>query len=331
MNTPVTTNPSMSGVLMFFAVLETAIIYNFASNLYETKDALSQCEAQVEKLKLKCEAERVGRINLQKDQRNEKILLQDKQGYMYRAIAYVESPFPDRRGTPRQPILVRAAKGRIRFCKNIQHEHFSELQQFSHIWALFVFHENTTSSHNNLPAKIKPPRLHGKRVGCLSTRSPHRPNNIGLSVCEVVGIGKDYIEIAGIDMVDGTPIIDVKPYIPYDAIPSDISLPMATDADGNSLLQRKLSVPEWIYEADVEMRSVSFTAAALAALDDIALCGRLKHCGNTDEAKELITQVGRNRIGYKSNIIRIGYKSNIINKSNGVDGGSRGVLISCRI
>ena len=165
-------------------------------------------------------AERTGRINVQKQLREEKKTTDDLQGFNYKPIGHVESPFPERRGTPRQPILVTAARGKIRFNKHvIQLEHFKELEQFSHVWILFVFHENTNtvqkdrassnnSNHVNSSsgsrgkhtqsananananvciAKVKPPRLHGQKVGCLSTRSPHRPNNIGLSLCEIVG------------------------------------------------------------------------------------------------------------------------------------------------
>lgn len=161
----------------------------------------------------------------------------------WRVIGRIESPFRERRGTPRQPALVSAACGRIRFDKKfIQGEHFAELTEFSHIWVVFQFHENTRleggdqstacddndcdgdsiDSHNKSKrrlqkapttlgsAKIRPPRLHGKRVGCLSTRSPHRPNNVGLSVCEVIDVTSDSILIRGIDMIHGTPVLDGK-------------------------------------------------------------------------------------------------------------------------
>ena len=72
-----------------------------------------------------------------------------------------------------------------------------------------MFHANTNTEKGRhaLSAKIKPPRLHGQRVGCLTTRSPHRPNNIGLSVCEIASLGKNYIEIVCCDMMEGTPVI----------------------------------------------------------------------------------------------------------------------------
>ena len=72
-----------------------------------------------------------------------------------------------------------------------------------------MFHENTNTDATSL-AKIKPPRLFGKKVGCLSTRSPHRPNALGLSVCEVISVTNESIELACIDMMDGTPVLDSK-------------------------------------------------------------------------------------------------------------------------
>lgn len=171
-------------------------------------------EVELQKQKKLRDDERKARIDMQRQNRldaNEKDI---QNGFHYQPIAFAESPFPDRRGTPRQPLLVPAARGYLRFQKKlVQLAHFEELKHFSHIWVLFVFHENTNTekahdfSKHGI-AKIKPPRLHGKKVGCLSTRSPHRPNNIGLSVCEVISVGTDYIEVRGMDLVNGTPIID---------------------------------------------------------------------------------------------------------------------------
>ncbi len=97
------------------------------------------------------------------------------------------------------------------------------LEQFSHIWIIFVFHAH---GGNKWKPTIRPPRLGGKaKVGVLSSRSPHRPNPIGLSVVELERIdfaakGGPEIHVRGIDLLDGTPILDIKPYIPYaDSVP----------------------------------------------------------------------------------------------------------------
>lgn len=156
--------------------------------------------------------ERTGRINAEKKIRKDHQESVSNKGIRLETIGVIESPFPDRRATPRQPILAPAARAFIRFNKKlIQYAHYEELSQFSHIWVIFIFHENTTAGENaTLPAKIAPPRLNGQRVGCLSTRSPHRPNAIGLSVCEVVEVNEQGIEIRGVDFVAGTPILDGK-------------------------------------------------------------------------------------------------------------------------
>lgn len=181
------------------------------NNEDKLKREVSALEEQVKKQTDLRAVERSGRIALQRQERENVLKEQQKEGYNYVPIGRVETPFPDRRGTPRQPILVPAAVGRIRFDKHlIQFEHYEELKLFSHVWIVFVFHNNTNTEKLSKVSKIKPPRLHGAKVGCLSTRSPHRPNNIGLSVCEIVSVTKDYIDISGVDLVDGTPILDGK-------------------------------------------------------------------------------------------------------------------------
>lgn len=230
------------------------------------------------------QTEREGRINLQKAKRQSKIQENDAQGYRFKPIGFIESPFRDRRGTPRQPILVSAGRGRIRM--NVHRDFFNELQEFSHIWVLFIFHENTNEDAS-ASAKVIPPRL-GRRVGCLSTRSPHRPNPIGLSVCQVLGVTDNSIEISCIDFVDGTPVLDVKPYIPYDIIPSTLQLPMMALAHKHI---GSLRVPSWIHESDIALREVKLTGRALESLGVICTEGHLKHCAQVDDAVLLIRQV----------------------------------------
>ena len=192
-------------------VVSSDTIVQLKKELNDSQQHCSELVKEVERAKDLREVERKGRIAAQQRSREQIIKASDENGYKYNAIAFIESPFPDRRGTPRQPLLVKSAKGRIRFHKQlIQHDHFKELENFSHVWIIFVFHCNTNADAKSLPAKIKPPRLQGAKVGCLSTRSPHRPNNIGLSVCEISHVGNDYIEIIGLDLVNGTPVLDSK-------------------------------------------------------------------------------------------------------------------------
>lgn len=138
-------------------------------------------------------------------------------------------------------------------------------------------------------------------MGCLSTRSPHRPNNIGLSVCEVVTVGKDFIDISCVDMVDGTPVLDVKPYIPYDVIPSHYSVPSFPD-----IPRRHLVVPDWVVEADATAlceRGVSFSEQALQSLNELETNSKdskngvvLRHSQSLNHLQQLVAQVLRQDI-----------------------------------
>lgn len=131
-------------------------------------------------------------------------------------IGTVVSPFKEKFGTPRQPGLVETAVGRIRLRDNLNPDALDGLNGFSHIWILFYFHQNHRDgrSDHTIKTKVHPPRLGGQAVGVFATRSPHRPNPIGLSLVELIGIeGRDLI-VGGLDIIDGTPVLDIKPYLP---------------------------------------------------------------------------------------------------------------------
>ena len=144
--------------------------------------------------------------------------------YEMRPIGVALTPFTQRFGIPRQPGLVPDAKGIIKIDPHPDFQYALKcLDQFSHIWVIFVFHEH---GGNKWKPTIRPPRLGGKaKVGVLSSRSPHRPNPIGLSVVEIDRIdllakGGAEIHVNGVDLLDGTPILDIKPYIPSaDSVP----------------------------------------------------------------------------------------------------------------
>ncbi|KAI2500287.1 hypothetical protein MHU86_14167 [Fragilaria crotonensis] len=158
-------------------------------------------------------------------------------------------------GTPRQGLLAPHARGRIELTCENANDMVDGLEGFSHIWIVFWFHLNTntkstsssssTNTNNSnsttrppaAPSKIAPPALGGKKVGVLATRSPHRSNPIGITLCKLDSImtigggpkGKGQtttksgqrviLNISGLDLVDGTPVLDIKPYVPnYDSI-----------------------------------------------------------------------------------------------------------------
>ncbi|XP_044142031.1 tRNA (adenine(37)-N6)-methyltransferase [Bufo gargarizans] len=128
-------------------------------------------------------------------------------------IGYIESCFTGKNGTPRQPSICSLSRGCLRISKKIFNnpEHsLMGLQQFSHVWILFIFHKN---GHLSWKAKVRPPRLNGEKTGVFSTRSPHRPNAIGLTLAKLDKVEGDTVYLSGIDMIQGTPVIDIKPYI----------------------------------------------------------------------------------------------------------------------
>jgi len=290
-------------------VVSTAVVAAVAGAGVAYAVARFQLGAALAKAELERDKERQGRISVQKRAREQQQHEKLAHGYTFRPIGVVSSPFCDRRGTPRQPILVPAARGKIVFDRTVvQHAHFAELSEFSHIWVIFVFHDNTNVDKGDVStaaAKIKPPRLGGKKVGCLSTRSPHRPNPLGLSVFEVLEVGTDYIAVAGLDLCDGTPVLDVKPYIPYDVIASSssssstVGLPMGVHASETyrpTRPPRPLHVPAWIVESDIPLHPVRFDPAATDSIAAMVGDRALVHVATALEATELITQVLRQDI-----------------------------------
>lgn len=137
-------------------------------------------------------------------------------------IGYVQSCYQEKFGIPRQPNLVTEAKARIALLDTFSLESVRGLDEFSHIWIIFRFH--MTAAQGWHPT-VRPPRLGGnQRVGVFATRSTFRPNALGLSVVRLVSMVEHNrqvcLDLQGADLLDGTPILDIKPYLPYvDAIP----------------------------------------------------------------------------------------------------------------
>ncbi|WP_045857462.1 tRNA (N6-threonylcarbamoyladenosine(37)-N6)-methyltransferase TrmO [Teredinibacter purpureus] len=141
-------------------------------------------------------------------------------------IGIVYSCFKEKFGIPRQPGLASAAQAVIEIAAPYNTlDAFEGLGDCSHIWLQFVFHK---SLHHAWRPKVRPPRLGGNRsVGVFATRSPVRPSAIGLSVVRLERIeGKNGVQlyISGADLLEGTPILDIKPYVPYvDSVPEALN------------------------------------------------------------------------------------------------------------
>lgn len=134
-------------------------------------------------------------------------------------IAYIHNDFPDKFGIPRQSGLVDSLKATIVFEPEYRYpEAFRGLEDYSHIWLIWGFSEN---SKDEWTPTVRPPRLGGNtRMGVFATRSPFRPNPIGLSsvTLEKIEMTKEHgpiLHIGGADLMNGTPIYDIKPYLPY--------------------------------------------------------------------------------------------------------------------
>lgn len=190
-----------------------------------------------------------------------------EEGYPCFPIGVIRSPFLTKRGTPRQGALAPDTRAVLTFSHYISPDALDGLAAFSHVYVMFLFSNDdgtprvsasavSASAADGAPAagarsaplggpvapwvragrlqssKVCPPGLHGRRTGVFSTRSPHRPNSIGWSLCRLrhVHAGSRSLALAGIDFVDGTPVIDVKPACPYDCGSCGAAMPIVTEA-----------------------------------------------------------------------------------------------------
>lgn len=221
-----------------------------------------------------------------------------------RPIGRVRSVYRLCVGTPRQGALAPHSRGRVElFPHRVSSASVTDLDRYSHVWVVFVFHLNsnanaversrgTSSSSSDddskiverqFPARVAPPALGGKRrVGVLATRSPHRPNPIGVSLCRIErvvvppkrprGGGRRrgdanetpyYVDVRGLDLVDGTPVLDVKPYVPdYDSA-------------------ERATTPDWVRDGLNKRRDVRFTVKADEQLRDIVATEELEFYGTS--------------------------------------------------
>lgn len=133
-----------------------------------------------------------------------------------RPVAVLYSDFTDKFGVPRQSGRALSAKARIVFTEEFDMSSVKGIDGFSHIWIIFGFNK----TKYNGAMTVRPPRLGGnKRMGVFATRSPNRPNGLGLSCVKLDGVdyinGRVVLNVSGADVVNGTPVYDVKPYHPY--------------------------------------------------------------------------------------------------------------------
>ena len=197
--------------------------------------------------------------------------------FTMKEIGTIQSPFPQRAGCPRQGTLAPHVRSHLILHPSYSHQIVDGLEAYSHIWIIFSFHLNPRGKAKGQCArttftaqKIKPPRAPTK-MGILATRAPHRPNPVGLSLCLLEDIttvtihGRTHISLSvrGLDLVDGTPVYDIKPYVPCDRL---------SDLDGepqSDLIKRmkQLRVPCWV-SADDELAHVKWSDTAMSSLEE---------------------------------------------------------------
>ena len=170
-------------------------------------------------------------------------------------IGHVRSCFAAKFGTPRQGCLAPAARATLRLDglgAALDPVHALDgLDAYSHVWLIWLAPLNGPAATRS---KVQPPRLRGARAGLFATRTPYRPNPLGLSLVKLDAIAGDTLHLSGVDLVDGTPVVDLKPFIPaYDAAPA---------LDGTA------AAAAWASDDSPPLR-VSFSDAAAAQIETV--------------------------------------------------------------
>lgn len=186
--------------------------------------------------------------------------------YTFAPIGYIHSPYKEKFGIPRQPDLAPSAQVTLELVPPYnQPDCVRGLEAFSHLWLTFVFHQTVARGWQPL---IRPPRLGGNaKVGVFASRSTHRPNPLGLSLVRLTNIDCSNgvrLTLGGADLMDGTPILDIKPYIPFVEARPEACGGFA-DAPPPALLVH------WSEAAQHELAALHAVPAGLAALIDEVL------------------------------------------------------------
>lgn len=171
------------------------------------------------------------------------------ESYNFKVIARIKSDFPEKFGIPRQSGLLPNLRSTIRFEPEFRNaDALRGLEGFSHLWILWIFSENVRDTWS---PTVRPPRLGGnKRLGVFATRSSFRPNPIAMSCVKIEeirleGTNGPEIIVSGADLMDGTPIVDIKPYLPFaDSVP-EAKGGFAESVKGNNL---EVEIPSTLLE-----------------------------------------------------------------------------------
>lgn len=190
--------------------------------------------------------------------------------FSFASIGTISSVYKLKYGTPRQGTIAPSSRGTLTLHPSIAVDSLDGLDEYSHIWLVFIFHRN---ENKKFRPKIEPPRAGGRKLGVFSTRTPHRVNPIGLSLVKLEKIEGRKIHLSSLDLIQGTPIIDIKPYHPADCMPEH-------------------TIPEWMsHQNEVKPPfEVYFSSEADAQLREIIDADRLEFYQQFDEAREAIRE-----------------------------------------
>lgn len=172
-------------------------------------------------------------------------------------IAVIHTDFPEKFGIPRQSGLA-AAKGRVVFEPEYRNpDALKGIEEYSHLWLIWGFSQ---VPEREWQPTVRPPRLGGnRRMGVFATRSPFRPNPVGLSLVELVAVEQTrklgtVLSVQGVDMLDGTPVYDIKPYLPYVEAKADASGGFAGQVKDENL---QVEIPkEWMEKVPRDQRKI---------------------------------------------------------------------------
>ncbi|MFC4701880.1 tRNA (N6-threonylcarbamoyladenosine(37)-N6)-methyltransferase TrmO [Glaciecola siphonariae] len=176
-------------------------------------------------------------------------------------VGHIFTPFTQKFGIPRQGAGLSIARGELVFEPEINAEEAcAGIVEFSHLWLIFQFHQHADKPWSN---KVRPPRLGGNnKIGVFASRSSFRPNGLGMSVVKLIDVGVRSLKVEGVDMISGTPIFDIKPYIAYaDAIDNAKSA-YAQDAPENTLAVK------YTEQARLKLNALSQKYSDIVALID---------------------------------------------------------------
>ena len=199
------------------------------------------------------------------------------------AVGTARTGLPNMRGAPRQGSLAPALAGRVELdVRMVAGDALEGLEGFSHAWVVFAFSRNTNGAvvgrwregeATHFPAKVKPPRFGGRKLGVFATRTPHRPNALGLSLVRVVSVDakNGVLVVAGSDLCDATPVLDVKPFVPADVPGEDPTF------------------PAWTTQSD--SWTVEFAPQSLEAIEACFASGVAKMHGSARELRLALEQV----------------------------------------